>query len=242
MRTCRYCASPLPVGSRKDKAYCSKACTDRAQPPCSLDGCDKPRRAKGLCSAHYNQAYQPNRHVKVPVACTYCGDVTLKEQDKRRRPFCDYTCRDLHRLEHPSPQAHRGRRAMCNQPSWPSWMGATCTLAEMVCNGCGATFYGKGRAGKPTCSNACRLIVKQRRHVYRRSVRREAVFERDDFMCWICGVRCDPLALVPQDEAPTVDHLIPVSLGGDNHPDNLGTAHFICNSRRGNAMVISPAA
>lgn len=44
-------------------------------------------------------------------------------------------------------------------------------------------------------------------------------------VCWICL----------QPGATTVDHIVPVSLGGSPlDPSNLRPAHLTCNSRRGN--------
>jgi 5-methylcytosine-specific restriction endonuclease McrA len=71
---------------------------------------------------------------------------------------------------------------------------------------------------------------------------RPLVFERDNWMCWICKEPCDRDAPVPEDWAATLDHLIPSSLGGRDEPENLACAHFICNSRRGNSMELPVAA
>jgi len=56
---------------------------------------------------------------------------------------------------------------------------------------------------------------------------------RDNWICHLCGgvvpnreSRCRPLD-------PTIDHLIPLSAGGQHVPENVALAHFICNSRRG---------
>ena len=67
---------------------------------CDVDGCDKPHRARGLCSRHYNQEHQPDRHAKVETLCTSCGAVIVKHPSNTRRPFCDYACRDLYSIEH----------------------------------------------------------------------------------------------------------------------------------------------
>jgi 5-methylcytosine-specific restriction endonuclease McrA len=39
---------------------------------------------------------------------------------------------------------------------------------------------------------------------------------------------------VPHPKAPTIDHIIPLSAGGDDTKANVRLAHFLCNSRRGN--------
>jgi hypothetical protein len=55
---------------------------------------------------------------------------------------------------------------------------------------------------------------------------RAAIFERDAWMCGICG-----LPVAPEDAS--LDHIVPVSLGGPHTATNLRLAHTLCNSRRG---------
>lgn len=66
---------------------------------CSVDGCGKPKRCKGMCSTHYNRT-QPNRHKKQTVPCHYCGKAVIKDPTRRyERRFCNMTCRDMWRME-----------------------------------------------------------------------------------------------------------------------------------------------
>jgi len=39
--------------------------------------------------------------------------------------------------------------------------------------------------------------------------------------------------VVPHPKAPTVDHIVPVSEGGDDTRANVQLAHFVCNSVKG---------
>jgi 5-methylcytosine-specific restriction endonuclease McrA len=54
---------------------------------------------------------------------------------------------------------------------------------------------------------------------------REAVFRRDGHVCWRCGRY-----------AGTVDHVIPVALGGTHALSNLRPACQPCNSSTGASM------
>lgn len=67
------------------------------------------------------------------------------------------------------------------------------------------------------------------RQAKRAPIDREAIFERDEWLCGICG---EP---VEADEA-TLDHIVPISLGGADEPSNVRLAHFLCNSRRGDGI------
>ncbi len=58
---------------------------------------------------------------------------------------------------------------------------------------------------------------------YRDPILREALFERDGWKCRYCG---DSVT----SETATLDHVIPVSKGGDDSPDNLATTCHMCNS------------
>ncbi len=60
----------------------------------------------------------------------------------------------------------------------------------------------------------------------------ELVGDRDDWICGICEQTVDPDLSVPQPDAPTVDHIVPLSRGGTHSPGNVQLAHFLCNSRK----------
>jgi hypothetical protein len=66
---------------------------------------------------------------------------------------------------------------------------------------------------------------------YNISDNRIKIFERDNFKCHYCG------KLLTRFSA-TLDHIQPVSRGGDNSYDNLVTACLHCNSERGNKPVM----
>lgn len=46
--------------------------------------------------------------------------------------------------------------------------------------------------------------------------------QRDNFTCQYCGLRCDESAI-------EIDHIIPVSKGGNDFPTNLTVSCFDCN-------------
>jgi len=57
------------------------------------------------------------------------------------------------------------------------------------------------------------------------------VFERDGYKCHYCDKQLTRFTA-------TLDHIQPVSKGGDNSFDNLVTSCLHCNSRRGNRPVM----
>lgn len=69
--------------------------------------------------------------------------------------------------------------------------------------------------------------MRKRRHKISKRIRNE-VFQKDNFACHWCRVQNEPL---------TVDHLLPVSLGGTDYPVNLVAACKVCNARRGNRRL-----
>lgn len=61
----------------------------------------------------------------------------------------------------------------------------------------------------------------------------EEIAARDEFRCGICSGEVDMTLRVPNRQAPTIDHVIPISAGGADIPENVQLAHFACNSRKG---------
>lgn len=60
---------------------------------------------------------------------------------------------------------------------------------------------------------------------------RQKVFERDGYKCHYCHKQLTRFSA-------TLDHIQPVSEGGDNSYDNLMTACLHCNSQRGSRPVM----
>lgn len=63
-----------------------------------------------------------------------------------------------------------------------------------------------------------------------------AVFRRDHYRCGICGGQTDPDAKVPDPRAPTLDHIVPMSMGGPHLYSNVQCACFECNWRKGASL------
>lgn len=71
---------------------------------------------------------------------------------------------------------------------------------------------------------------------------RLSVFEKDGWVCQLCGGAIDPSLPWPDRMAASVDHIVPISLGGDDTFDNVQAAHSGCNSSKGNRVNAEGAA
>ena len=61
----------------------------------------------------------------------------------------------------------------------------------------------------------------------------EDIFDRDGWVCALCGKRVDDGLGGADRLGPTIDHIIPLSAGGRHHPLNVQLAHRLCNMRKG---------
>jgi 5-methylcytosine-specific restriction endonuclease McrA len=167
---------------------------------CSMPGCDKPHRAKGLCATHYNRTQgEAKRHPKRTVPCVVCATLVRRRRDSegRYQPTCSVPCRSV-------VQAG-GRLAPTSSYEW---------RADAV-----------QRARK----HGCRIIER---------FDREDVFERDHWQCQDCGIQC--AAPNPFDRtAATVDHVVPLHLGGDHSKANAQTLCLSCNARKADRLDIA---
>lgn len=112
------------------------------------------------------------------------------------------------------------------------------------CHTCGAILAPKakycGKACWPSVVNPKPVKYKYKRHtpLYyhhtdpRCSPVRLMVFERDNWTCMLCHTRVDPAARYPNPQAPSLDHITPVALGGSDDWTNLQTSHLGCNWRK----------
>lgn len=117
--------------------------------------------------------------------------------------------------------------------------------AAMTCAVCAKEFHGTRAGGRRDgiayCSRPCAKVVdKAARHAKLKGatkierVRPRVIYARDKFTCGICGKPIDMDTRAPHPLSPSLDHVVPLSAGGQHTSLNLRAAHFICNSRRGN--------
>jgi hypothetical protein len=124
---------------------------------------------------------------------------------------------------------------------------ARTTYGEVACRDCGALFERTPCGGLPKqICDACRLLkLREGRRMARdrrrlrvsaletaevERIYRRKVFERDRWRCQLCGKPVKRTATVPDPKAPTLDHVVPLAVGGSHTYANVQCAHFLCNS------------
>ena len=62
------------------------------------------------------------------------------------------------------------------------------------------------------------------------------VFEAVDYICQQCGIVCDKEAVYPAKNFPSLDHIIPLSKGGEHSYGNVQLLCLECNLRKSNKL------
>jgi HNH endonuclease len=70
---------------------------------------------------------------------------------------------------------------------------------------------------------------------------RETVFERDNWTCYLCSLPVLQGVSAFDPNSATVDHVIPLSRGGEHSVRNARTAHLRCNSAKQDRTLDSVA-
>ncbi|MET9521513.1 HNH endonuclease [Streptomyces coeruleorubidus] len=63
------------------------------------------------------------------------------------------------------------------------------------------------------------------------------VHARDGWTCQLCGGPIDPEVAWPDPKSASVDHIVPLALGGAHSMINVQSAHLGCNSRKRDKIV-----
>ena len=208
-RTCARCG-----GIREPRArYCAR---------CSVDACaESKRRAAAAQRAKRTAGRGPRR----------CSDCSAEID--RHRNKCD-ACSGFFR------KAQSVRRRSVERPCLicgTSLVGDT----RLVCAGACAAERRRAlnrsyRAeGRPSVRRG-RLKYKARKRGQRPPVHEPyallEVAERDGWRCGLCRRKVDPAASGAM--RPSIDHIVPLSLGGTDELANVQLAHLRCNVSKGN--------
>lgn len=196
---------------------------------CLIDGCEMAREVKGWCSKHYtrwDRYGDPEHRFPWEVrdgkrVCSGCGiDKPLEEWTSAHCKECAAIKTREWRLKFPyEPVEHE----------------------EFVCFVCGNAYTADPRQWK-CCSEACALadrgMSNERRRLRMLETRTEMfhkseIFERDSWVCHLCS---EPIARdekFPHPRSASLDHVIPIALGGEHTRANTAASHLRCNISKG---------
>lgn len=153
-------------------------------------------------------------------------------------------------MECDAPVDHRDVRSdYCSPVCRDRWTQGYVVGKERACAWCSEPFLTR-RKSSSFCGERCMVLAERRvnRDDYarrnaaararRRGVRVERfdnieVFERDGWICYLCGFPTDRSAAWPDLAMPSLDHVIPIAKGGEHSRANTKCAHLGCNLRKG---------
>lgn len=64
------------------------------------------------------------------------------------------------------------------------------------------------------------------------------VFERDGWICGVCGDLVDPSLKYPDPRSKSLDHVVPIARGGTHSSENAQLAHLRCNILKSDREVM----
>jgi 5-methylcytosine-specific restriction endonuclease McrA len=186
-------------------------------------------------------------------------DLERYHSDPRRRQYdLERNARryDGERVHHPSPA--EGRQCMTCQRgidhlrvdaqacgefcrSW--WREFDRRSGAFGCVECGGRRPLQKRLCD-TCREENRRSAIRRKNYRRRAARGRGrytmagVAARDHHVCHLCEGTVDMRLPGTDPNGPTIDHLVPISNGGVDSPDNVALAHRACNVSRGARALV----
>lgn len=171
--------------------------------------------------------------------CSQCGQLRIVSRNSRTEITCQ-SCRRIQRaqdgctgddqraLNRYYQVRHRVKvRTNPVAKTKPAAITSTCEV-------CGQSF-----TGRRTLCDAHRWHHKGHRKRARKYgvqyeyINPRTIYERDHWQCGICGQPVDPRLTYPHRMSASLDHVVPMSLGGDHLTTNVQCAHLKCNMDKG---------
>lgn len=207
----------------------------------------------------YVSGYENNKST-VTVRCIECGHIFTWNVSNLRHKYtyakCDM-CAVARMEEKEKERKQKAQRELLKKERNRMSKYLIKREETATCKWCGATFArvkGFGNVQRIYCSQQCldemkednrkkhrkdERLKKCGRRQWNISVKR--LYARDKGICWLCGKPTDMNDfrkdehgnVICGESYPSIDHVVPVSRGGDHTWDNIRLAHRGCNSKRG---------
>jgi hypothetical protein len=209
---CKHCGKTYKTAYVNRNQYCSNECRFNAWHDKALQHkADREAGVGSFCKVYF-------------INCIECGK--LFSANHKAKVVCSDECTQARQRRGYESYAHRRKGTK-----------------PRLCRECGQEFvapYGDKRRG--FCSDECskrfngRIDKKIRRarklRVPTERIDPRVVFERDSWRCGICRRKVNAKLKSPHPMSASLDHIIPLALGGSHTYDNVQCAHRICNSTK----------
>ena len=243
-RICPVCGAVFkPAGG---KLTCSRGCGQRLRYQVRPPSGRRKARSCEICGATYDATYAEQRTCGRRCGAILndsagrireCTRAAAASGERRRK----WPCSRIYPFQCPGCEgwfAPPRLRRVCSRRCEYRVRARSQRRQNPVCDSCGDPV-GQSRRLCDECQRVShrerRYRDKKRRAALKRgaavveSVSLRQVASRDRFLCGLCGRRVKMTAGVPHPLAPTVDHVVPLSVGGDHSMANVQLAHFRCN-------------
>jgi len=246
LKFCPFCSMKFDDNGNPFKMYC---CRDHSK--------------KAAHNKERSLRTAKEREVREKICCGICGKLFISS--RQYKIYCSEECRKRANKEHKKKENARrrptkpitrickwcgkdfeaiGKRKCCSDEHSYLYLYGRELPKEIIreCEWCGKEFKTRHSKSRCCCKKHTNRMNKYERAQRKRvavhlSYSRFKIFQRDNFVCHICGEPIDMSAVAPANFSPTIDHVIPIRLGGADIPDNVKAAHFICNSIKGARLL-----
>lgn len=259
-KKCLYCGKEF-VAKQKNRKWCSVRCHDivyrmskgiktntNATPYIKIcTECGKEfetfRDATVTCSHECSMKRKRSHKEKITKKCVICG-VEFETNNESLKTCGSKDCIYENKKKSSRIRNYRERE---RKKIERKWYKAFHTV-ERECKVCGTLFYCLDKEPNVTCSKECSkkwASSKKEKRINKENlvdadITLEKLFKRDNGVCYLCGGNCDFSDHRYEngnhytgDNYPTIEHVVPLALGGKHMWENVRLAHFKCNVAKG---------
>lgn len=240
-RTCLVYCGRIGDGFRSNRKYCSALCSSRRPAakarkarrvadqranaaPCG--GCGRlrvnPIGSLGVCKGCSNRL-----RLQKPTPCSGCGQL-LARRDGHVVRMCQ-ECADKAQIALAAEKQRLRDEQIAEQER---------RVASSICQWCQQSFVA-ARMGRRYCSKRCQSTANTRQKKARRRGASGtlpslwAIYARDGGICQLCRKKVNRSIQPPHSRSASLDHIVPLAVGGSHDSINIQLAHFGCNSAKG---------
>ena len=199
---------------------------------CSVEGCDRQARTKGMCAKHYSNFWRTGKAEAEKPWGKYIPKGKCSVEGCDRDVSAQGVC-----ATHYTNKTENGKRAQkkFRQTDRRKVITARYEAKE-------STKEKRREKSKTEKGKENNVKRQQKRRAAKRGNEAEIfspkdVYERDNWTCYLCGEKINKSQKAPHPKSPSLDHVVPICKGGGHVLNNVKAAHLRCNQSKGSKTL-----